>query len=70
MQNIRDLRDSLLENYKDIKNNNIDIKTAAELNNAAGKIIGTVVAELKYQALCGLKRKIDFLEYPQKSQEA
>jgi hypothetical protein len=34
-----------------------------ELNNTAGKIISSVVTELKYQNHMGTKRKIDFLEY-------
>lgn len=63
MQNINDLRKSLIENYDKIKNDEIDIKTASEMNNTAGKIIGTVSIELKYQTLNGVKRRIDFLEY-------
>jgi len=53
----------LIENYDKIKNDEIDIKTASEMNNTAGKIIGTVSIELKYQTLNGVKRRIDFLEY-------
>lgn len=63
MQNIKELRDSLIANYEGVKDKTIALKTASELNNTAGKIIATVTTELKYQNQHGTKRKIDFLEY-------
>ena len=63
MQNIKQLRDELIANYEGIKDNTLDLKTASEMNNTAGKIIATVTTELKYQNQHGKKRRIDFLEY-------
>jgi hypothetical protein len=63
MQNIKELREELIANYEGAKDKTMDLKTVAELNNTAGKIIATVTTELKYQNQHGTKKKIDFLEY-------
>jgi len=63
MQNIKQLRETLNENYERLLNGEMERALVGELNNTAGKIISTVVTELKYQNHMGLKRKIDFLEY-------
>jgi len=63
MQNIKQLRESLVKNYEGVQDKSMDLKTVAELNNTAGKIIATVTTELKYQNQHGSKKKIDFLEY-------
>lgn len=65
MQNIKQLREELIANYEGIKNQSLDLKTASEMNNTAGKIIATVTTELKYQNQHGTKKRIDFLEYEQ-----
>lgn len=63
MQNINELRKELISNYEAGRDKTMDLKTVAELNNTAGKIIATVTTELKYQNQHGTKKKIDFLEY-------
>ena len=63
MQNIKELRETLIANYEGLKNGQIERALVGELNNTAGKIISTVTTELKYQNQHGLKKKIDFLEY-------
>lgn len=63
MQNIKQLRDTLIDNYQGLKEGTIERALVGELNNTAGKIIATVTTELKYQNQHGLKKKIDFLEY-------
>lgn len=63
MQNIKQLRETLIVNYEELKGGTIERALVAELNNTAGKIIATVTTELKYQNQHGLKKKIDFLEY-------
>jgi len=63
MQNIKELRNSLIENYNGAKDKTMDLKTVAELNNTAGKILSSVTTELKYQNQHGVKKTIDFLEY-------
>jgi len=62
MQNIKELRTSLQENYENLKNGTMERSLVGELNNTAGKIISTVVTELKYQNHMGVKKQIDFLE--------
>ena len=63
MQNIKDLRDSLVENYELLKSKQLSTKEAKEMANHAGKIMNSVSIELKYQQQHGTKKKIDFLEY-------
>lgn len=63
MQNIKQLREILVENFELLKSDKLEKGKAKEMNNAAGKIISTVATELKYQQHLGQKEKIDFLEY-------
>ena len=62
MKNIKELRTSLQENYEKLKDGTMERALVGELNNTAGKIISTVVTELKYQNHMGVKKQIDFLE--------
>ena len=62
MQNIKQLREMLIENFELLKNDKLEKGKAKELSNTAGKIIATITTELKYQQHLGQKRKIDFLE--------
>ena len=63
MQNIKELRAILVENFEGLKNGTVERALAGEMNNTAGKIIATVTTELKYQNQHGVKKQIDFLEY-------
>ncbi len=60
--NIKDLRDSLLESFDQLKNGNLKTKEAKELTNMSGKIILSAKVELDYNKFMKLERKIDFLE--------
>jgi hypothetical protein len=62
MQNIKDLRESLVDNYEKLKNNEMDLKMAKELANTAGKVLNSLKVELEYQTLTGNKNRIEFLE--------
>lgn len=62
MQNIKQLREMLIENFELLKDDKLEKGKAKELSNTAGKIIATVTTELKYQQHLGQKRKIYFLE--------
>jgi hypothetical protein len=62
MQNIKELRDELSKNFDMLKDGTMERALVGELNNTAGKIIQTVVSELKYQNHMGIKKKIDFYE--------
>lgn len=63
MQNIKELRDTLANNYKEMVKKEMPISTGKELANTAGKILSSCKVELEYNKLMGVKRKIDFLEY-------
>lgn len=62
MQNIKELRDSLLENYEQTKAGKMEKGTCQTLANTAGKVINSVRLELDYNAFCGAKKTISFLE--------
>ena len=62
MQNITDLRQSLADNYEQMKAGKMEIKEGKELSNCAGKIIQSLKVELEYQTLLGTKKEIDFLK--------
>ncbi len=62
MQNITELRESLLANYELTKSKKMDLKMCKELSNTAGKIINSLKVELEYNQMLGIKTKIDFLE--------
>ena len=63
MKTINELRDELLKLYGDIKDANVDVKAAAEMNNTAGKIINSVKVEMEYAALRKVAPSIPFLDY-------
>ena len=63
MKNIKELRETLNDNYTKLLNGEMERALVGELNNTAGKIISTVVTELKYQNHMGIKKEIDFLNY-------
>lgn len=63
MQNIKQLRESLSDNYVKMTKKKLPIQTGKELANTAGKILGTCKVELEYNRVMGIKKKIDFLEY-------
>lgn len=62
MQNITELRKSLLDNYEQMKSKKMDLKEGKELSNCAGKILNSLKVELEYQSLIGIKKEIDFLK--------
>lgn len=63
MQNIKQLRESLAENYVKMTKKKLPIGTGKELANTAGKILSSCKVELEYNRIMGIKKKIDFLEY-------
>lgn len=62
MQNINDLRNSLLKNYNNVLNNKVSLEKSKEITSTAGKILGTLKVELDYNKIQGNKKKIKFLE--------
>ena len=62
MTNITDIRDSLIEVFDKLRDGDMDLKQAAEINNTAGKIINTTKVQLAYAALRGEQPSIPFLD--------
>lgn len=62
MKNITELNNHLTDLYTALKNSTIDVKTAAEMNNTAGKIINVQKVQLEYAELRDEKPNIAFLE--------
>lgn len=70
MKNIKELRESLIDNYTRLKEGTLDgtitseFKAATkELTNITGKVMASLSLELKNQQHQGTKRSIKFLEY-------
>ncbi len=61
MANVVDMRNELLNVFRELREGNIDLPVAQEVNNTAGKILNTVKVELAKAALCGVKPVIGFL---------
>ena len=61
MQNIKELRESLADNYEKMKANEMELKMGKELANTAGKVINTLKVELEYNKMVNNKAKIPFL---------
>ena len=63
MQNIKELRDSLTENYELLKNQKMSIKLAKELANTSGKVLTSLRVELEYDKMTDTTPNIEFLNY-------
>jgi hypothetical protein len=61
MKNITELNKHLTELYEALQNGTVDVKTAAEMNNTAGKIINVQKVQLEYAELRGVSPSIPFL---------
>lgn len=59
---ITELRDELMQLFHDIRDESIKTPVAAEMSNAAGKIIASLKVELEYNALKKKEPHIKFLE--------
>jgi len=63
MKTVTDLRNDLIEIYKETKSGEIDNQTAGVLANIAGKIIKSTALELNYNQFKKYsQKKIKFLE--------
>jgi hypothetical protein len=62
MKNITELNKHLTDLYEALQNGTVDVKTAAEMNNTAGKIINVQKVQLEYAELRGVSPSIQFLD--------
>lgn len=61
MKNAKELRDELSLVFMGLKNGTVEVKTAAEQTNVAGKIISSAKQQCEYYALRKETPQIDFL---------
>jgi len=62
MQNIKQLRENLAQDYEQMKLGRMKIATGKALANSAGKILTSLQVELEYCKLTGVEKDIDFLK--------
>lgn len=60
--NIRELTESLTQNFDDLQNGTLHEKRAKEISNMAGKIINSCKVQLEYNSYMKYRSKIPFLE--------
>ena len=60
--NIKDLRDSLIDSFEQLKTGKLKTKEAKEQTNMAGKIIMSAKVELDYNKYMKVEKPIDFLD--------
>lgn len=60
--NITELRDELLQVFDGLRSGKLKPQMAKEVNNTAGKIIGSVKVQLEFCKLSGSKPEIKFLQ--------
>lgn len=61
MQNIKQLRNSLVDNYEKMVSGEMELKTGKELANTAGKILLSLRIELEYNSMMQIKTPIEYL---------
>ena len=61
MQNIKELRNMLIEAFEQTKAGTMDKGTSKQLANTAGKIIHTLRIELDYIVISGQQKDLTFL---------
>ncbi len=62
MKNVTELREELSKVFMSLREGDVEVKVASEMNNSAGKIINTLKVELEYNQACKNNKKIKFLE--------
>lgn len=60
-RDINDLRDQLLDAFQQLKEDPRRLNQAAELANVAGKVLGTLKAQMEYSVLRGMEPDIPFM---------
>jgi len=59
---ITSLRNELLELFDNLRSGKIKPAMAKEINNTAGKVIGSVKVQLEYCKLAQIKPEIEFIK--------
>lgn len=61
IKNIKQLRESLCDNYEKMKNKTMGLNIGKELANTAGKMINSCKIEMEYNQMMLIKKEIEFL---------
>jgi len=64
MKTANELRKDLAKVFDELNSGAVELKTASELANIAGKMISTAKVQVEYYALLGKAPRIAFLEEP------
>lgn len=64
--NIKELRESLIDNYEKTKDRKMPLNMCKELTNSAGKIINSIQIELVQSQILKEAKPISFLQYDDK----
>lgn len=62
VNNVTGLRDELIKVFEELRTGKLKPAMAKEVNNTAGKIIGTAKVQLEFHKLTGTKPNIKFLQ--------
>lgn len=62
MNNIKELRNEMVNVFNSVKADKMDLEKAAQMNNTAGKIVKTLKIQLEYFHQRDEKPQIDFLK--------
>ena len=65
MQNVKTLRDELINTFEQLKRGEIGISEAKQLANVSGKIFYSAKLQLEYNQFAQSKNRIVFLESPE-----
>ena len=64
MKNTTELRNELLNVFKDLKNRKIDVSSAKAMVGISNSILKTATSEADYNKFLGEKTQIEFLKTP------
>ena len=62
MKNVTELRNELAEVFARLREGDVAVKTASEMNNCAGKMINSLKVEIDYNLTQKNNKKIKFME--------
>ena len=62
MQNIKTMRDDLIQTFNKLKDGEIGLSEAKELANVAGKVFSSAKLQLEYNKYAQSKKSIEFLD--------
>ncbi|MCK5600301.1 hypothetical protein KAR91_00350 [Candidatus Pacearchaeota archaeon] len=62
MENIKDLRNDLIDVYEQLRNGKIGLREAKERANLAGKVLSSAKLQMEYNVYTKSSKRIKFLD--------